>query len=165
MQLPSFSLLMKFVMSLLPEPVQPLVLATAKPVTTRPILDCTFFEIIAAATTAPMQGRQAEATLPSAAGVDEPAERPIVASIASHVALTAVTAPRREPEDFLLARRLEVTAKLNRPKSNKPVVVVGAAANRGDSAARIKKIRPGCLSPVLARGTRPAFSTPVALAA
>ena len=164
MQFPSFTLLMKFVKSLLPEPAQPLVLATAKPAATRPILDCTFFEIIAAAATAPMQSRQSDVTLPSAAGVDEPAERPIVASIATHVALTAVTAPRREPEDFLLARRLEVTAKLNRPKSNKPVVV-GAAANRGDSAVRIKKIRPGCLSPVLARGTRPAFSTPVALAA
>ena len=161
--------------------VEPPVPALPKP-PAAPIIDCAFVEVVAEQPCAPAADETAEATavvraattvprlvdisaevvLPVATDIGEPGERAIIATIAGSAALGAVEEPMREPDDFLLARRLQSVARLNRPiRLASPSHVYGRSAPGG----RLKRVRQGCLSPVQARGRRAAFHTPAALAA
>lgn len=158
MRFPLFTSVMQLLGLWAPVAAAPLVAKSAPVIKVRPIIDCAFVEIAEAPETQAAAATDIE--LPTAGTVDEAAERTMVASIGAHAAMTAVATPRREPEDFILARRLEVIARMNRP-----VVQLNGPAVRADGQRRGKKSRPGTLSPVLARGTRPTFATPLAAAA
>lgn len=158
--------------SLLFKPATPLVPAKSKAAAAPAIIEASFKDVTTA-TAAPAAGSEratatatatppaiVAASRPSAADLSPDLERPLVASIGSHAAVTAIDMPRREPEDFRLASRLSIIARMNRP-----VVSSIAEAKRAPRSRSGKKSSPGCLSPVLARGTRPQFFAPLAAAA
>lgn len=150
MALSLFSSLIARLRSLL-SPATPLVPAGPVAIQRPLILECAFVEVpivtraadggrfdatAAAPVAAPGAANEA-ASQPAA----EPDERVVIATIATHAAALVAT-PRREPEDFLLARRLRSVAMLNRP-----VRVIDTSR----AARPLKRHAAGPLSPIRAR--------------
>lgn len=90
-------------------------------------------------------------------------DRPLIASLAAQAPLMAGMARRVEPQDFMLAARLASVARLNPPAGrktgpNEKDRAVHSTGNRpAKVVAEVKCLRPGCLSPIAARGTSATF--------
>lgn len=113
---------------------------------------------IAAAQTTPLAAEAPTATAVAVrfGGNDD---RPLITSLAAQAPLMAGLARRVEPPDFMLAARLASVARLNPPAGRKtgPTEMDRAVHSSGNRPAKVavgaKTVRPGCLSPIAARGS------------
>lgn len=86
-----------------------------------------------------------------------------MASLAAQAPLMVGMARRIEPQDFMLAARLASVARLNPPAGrktgpNEKDRAVHSTGNRpAKVVAEVKSARPGCLSPIAARGSNAAW--------
>jgi hypothetical protein len=111
----------------------------------------------------PEQAARTSIAVTSTVRLEGEDDRPLMSSLAAQAPLMAGLARRIEPQDFMLAARLASVARLN-PRAGRKTGpteqdrAVNSTGNRpAKVATEVKSVRPGCLSPIAARGTSTAW--------